>query len=98
MLLSCIGHVFKEGFNIAEMWKKSKSWDLGRQVAATFQVFVVVCAVFNCLYSLLCLLFVSDYAPPYPWQLIVLNAIFFPSLLMLFAKIYLDEFILEKVE
>ena len=90
--------MFKEGFNIAEMGNKSTSWDLGRQVAATFQVFVYVCAVFSCIYSLLCLLLMNDYVPSYPWQLIVINAIFFPLLLMLFAKIYLDEFVLEKVE
>ena len=98
MMFSCVGHVLKEGFNIAEMHNKGRNWDLCRQVAATFQVFVMVCAVFNCVYPLLCLWFVSDYAPPYPWQLIVINAIFFPLLLMLFSKMYLDEFVLDKVE
>ena len=98
MMFSCVGHFLKEGFNIADMWDGSRNWDLGRQAAATFQVFVYICAVFNCLHCLLCLLLMSDYDPPYPWQLVVINAVFFPLLLVLFVKIYLDEFVLGKVE
>ena len=95
-MASCLGHMLKEGANILEMWR-SENCFLCRQTAATFQVFVYVCAEFYFLHSLLQVVFASDgYVPPYPWQLILINAIFMFLLVVLFVKIYLDEFVFEK--
>ena len=98
VMASCLGHMFKEGSNIMEMWR-SRNCFLCRQVAATFQVFVYVCAEFNFVYSLLRVLLATDgYVSPYPWQLIIINVIFVFLLVVLFAKMYLDEFVLEKIK
>ena len=97
-MASCLGHMLKEGANILEMWR-SENCFLCRQTAATFQVFVYVCAEFYFVHSLLQVVFASDgYVPPYPWQLILINAIFMFLLVVLFVKIYLDEFVLDKMK
>ena len=101
-MASCLGHILKEGANILEMCRRENSY-LCRQAAATFQVFVYVCALvcaeFYLVHSLLQVVFASDgYVPPYPWQLILIDAIIFFLLVVLFVKIYLDEFVLDKMK
>ena len=92
MTAICFGHIFKEGFNLMEIWK-SQDCLLGRQIAATFQIFVVVCSEISVFYSFCCILFVSDYDPPYQWQLIVINIIFISLLMVLYINMYLKEFV-----
>ena len=97
LIAVCFGHVLKEGFNIMEIWT-SRSYEWCRQVAATFQIFVLVCIQFCFFYSLCCLIFVSDYEPPYPWQLIVLNVPFLFCLMVLYFDVYMNEFVMPKME
>ena len=97
VMASCLGHMFKEGANIMEMCRR-KNCFLGRQIAATFQVFVYVCAEFYFVYMLFSVLFPCDgYMSPYPWQLIVIDVIFLFLLVVLFVRMYLDEFVLDKM-
>ena len=97
MTAVCFGHILKEGFNLMEIWK-SRECLLGRQIAATFQIFVVVCSAITVFHSFCCILFLSDYDHPCPWQLIVINMIFLSLLMVLYMKMYLMEFVTTKMK